>query len=142
MAAGTWVDELFAYFDGRQARDGHVTVAELVYGCMPDHANLYDCTGAGACVRDTTRDRAWALGVGKQAARRYLMQILALDATFPNQPAILADGKVSLAELRRYADHPMFELMEYTDAARTTLAPRPEYRGYYDEAEALLGSVA
>ena len=128
-----WIDALFGFLDGDRSQQ--VPVDELVRGCMPDTANVWDCTGAGACVKVTLTE-AQRRRVGAQGALRYLMQLLAMDAT--EGTATLADDAISLPELRVHATQPFYELCGLSG---DTAHVRPEYEGYLVEATDLLAAA-
>ena len=145
----SWVDALFKFID----KDGSnaITVTELVSACMPDAANVWDCTGQGACVKVTLSEET-RRRVGTQGALRYLMQVLAMDTTYgdesspyyqPTYVKVMADDKISLRELRMHASESFYDLFEMAcegasgggDCVARVL---PEYVGYFHAAVELI----
>lgn len=129
-----WADQLFSALDADSS--GHLTVAELVASLMPpstcskDAHGQWACGGAASSSAQALADRR---RVGAQGALRYLMQLLAMDAT--NGTGVLADGSISLPELRLHASAPFYELCE---TAGDTAHVLPAYEGYLADACALL----
>jgi hypothetical protein len=120
--ASSWVADMFGLMDSDQS--GAATVAELVAACSPTEGNVWDCTGAGACVKVTLAESD-RRRVGCQGALRYLMQLSAMDATLGT--TTLADSQISLAELQQHAATPFYDLCALSGDTAHVLA---QFEGY------------